>query len=474
MSDKTTQVAVLGGGPAGYAAAFKCADLGLETTLIDLAPNPGGVCLYRGCIPSKALLHVSKLINEAAEAGNWGIGFNKPEIDLDKLRAWKDSVIEQLTGGLGMLRKGRGVDHVQGRGTLKDANTIEVALSDGGAASITAEHIIVAVGSHPTQIPGISIDSERVLDSTSGLDLPAIPGSLLVIGGGYIGLELGSVYASLGSEVSVVEMTDGLLPGADRDLVKVLQGRLGKMFKNIMFNTRVTKVEEASSGLEVHFDGETDETIQKYDYILVAVGRRPNSQDLGLENAGIAVNDRGFVTVDAQRRTNVPNIFAVGDIAGEPMLAHKGSHEGIVAAEVIAGERVAFEAEAIPAVVFTDPELAWCGLTETEAAAAGREVNVTKFPWAASGRAISIDRPDGLTKILFDPETERVLGVGICGAGAGEMIAEGVLAVEMAALATDLKLSIHPHPTLSETIMEAAEMVGGASTHIYRPKKKQH
>ena len=474
MSEKTTQVAVLGGGPAGYAAAFKCADLGLETTLIDLAPNPGGVCLYRGCIPSKALLHVSKLINEAAEAGNWGISFNKPEIDLDKLRAWMDSVIEQLTGGLGMLRNSRGIDHVQGRGTLKDANTIEVALGDGGTASITAEHIIVAVGSHPTPIPDISIDSERVLDSTSGLELPVIPGSLLVIGGGYIGLELGSVYASLGSEVSVVEMTDGLLPGADRDLVKVLQGRLSKMFKNIMFNTRVTKVEEAASGLEVHFDGETDETTQKYDYILVAVGRRPNSQDLGLENAGIEIDDRGFVTVDAQRRTNVPNIFAVGDIAGEPMLAHKGSHEGLVAAEVIAGERVAFEAEAIPAVVFTDPELAWCGLTETEAEAAGRKVNVTKFPWAASGRAISIDRPDGLTKILFDPETERVLGVGICGAGAGEMIAEGVLAVEMAALATDLKLSIHPHPTLSETVMEAAEMIGGASTHIYRPKKKQH
>ncbi len=474
MSEKTTQVAVLGGGPAGYAAAFKCADLGLQTTLIDLAPNPGGVCLYRGCIPSKALLHVSRLINEAGEAGNWGISFNKPEIDLDKLRAWKNRVIEQLTGGLGILRNSRGIDHVQGRGTLKDANTIEVALGNGGTASITAEHIIVAAGSHPARVPDISADSERVLNSTSGLELPVIPGSLLVIGGGYIGLELGSVYASLGSEVSVVEMTDGLLPGADRDLVKVLQGRLAKEFKNIMLNTRVTRVEETASGLELHFDGETDETPQQYDYILVAVGRRPNSRDLGLENAGIAVDDCGFVTVDAQRRTNVPNIFAVGDIAGEPMLAHKGSHEGMVAAEVIAGERVAFEAKAIPAVVFTDPELAWCGLTETEAAAAGRQVNVTKFPWAASGRAISIGRPDGLTKILFDPETERVLGVGICGVGAGEMIAEGVLAVEMAALATDLKLSFHPHPTLSETVMEAAEMVGGASTHIYRPKKKQH
>jgi len=473
MADKkTTQVAVLGGGPAGYAAAFKCADLELQTTLIDMAPNPGGVCLYRGCIPSKALLHISKLINEAAEANRWGVTFAKPEIDLDKLRAWKESVVQKLTGGLGMLSNSRGVDHVQGRGTLVDANTIEVALTDGGTTTVRADHIIVAAGSHPTRIPGISIDSPRVLDSTSALELPEIPKSLLVVGGGYIGLELGSVYASLGSDVSVVEMTSGLLPGADRDLVKVLAQRLRSAFKEIMFNTKVTKVEEVADGLQVHLEGETDTPTKTYDMILVAVGRRPNSRDLGLENAGVTVNDRGFVEVDAQLRTHVQNIFAIGDLAGEPMLAHKGSHEGLVAAEVIAGHRVEFQAAAIPAVVFTDPELAWCGLTETEAKAQGRKVNITRFPWAASGRAISIDRPDGLTKILFDPEDERVLGVGICGAGAGEMIAEGVLAVEMAALATDLRLSIHPHPTLSETVMEAAELVEGASTHVYRPKKK--
>lgn len=470
---KTTDVAVIGGGPGGYAAAFRAADLGMDVTLIDNEENPGGVCLYRGCIPSKALLHVARLIQEADHAADWGVRFAKPTIQLTKLRRWKEGVVDKMTGGLGQLVKHRGLNYIKGRARLADNHKLVIQANDGSGRKLTAGHIILATGSQPTRIPGLSIESPRVLDSTSALDLPKIPKSLLVIGGGYIGLEMGSVYASLGTNVTVVEMTAGLLPGVDRDLVGILEKRLRGSFRNILLNTKVTSLKEATEGIHVTLEGkEIDRRRQKFDSVLIAVGRRPNSEGLGLENTNVDIDKSGIITTDEQQCTGEPNIFAIGDVAGEPMLAHKGSHEGMVAAEVIAGKKVAFEPHAIPAVVFTDPEIAWCGLTETEAARDGRSIQISKFPWGASGRATCIDRPDGVTKLIFDPDSTRLLGMGMCGAGAGELIAEGVLAVEMAALATDIKLSIHPHPTLSETIMESAELFFGASTHIYRPRKK--
>ena len=472
-----TQLVVIGGGPGGYAAAFYAADHGMQVTLVDEEKVPGGVCLFRGCIPSKALLHVAKVASEAKHAANWGLTYSDPKIDLAKLRAFKDGVVTKLTGGLGQLSKQRKVTYVQGRATFVDANTISVALpgNSGGAETITFQHAIIATGSHPTKIPGLSIDSPRVMDSTAALDLPDIPGSLLVVGGGYIGLELGSVYAALGSKVTVVEMTDGLLPGADRDLVTYLSRQLERTLHKILLKTRVTGMKDAGKGVEVQMEAEglaDDQKKQVFDRVLVSIGRRPNSNVPGLEKTGVKVTERGFIGVDAALRTNVPNIFAIGDVVGEPMLAHKASHEARVAVDAIAGRKVAFEPQAIPAVVFTDPEVAWCGLTENEAKKQGRKVEIAKFPWAALGRALAIDRPEGMTKLVIDPETERVLGVGVVGAGAGELIAEGVVAVEMAALASDLALSIHPHPTMSETLMEAAEVFFGHSTHVHRPKKK--
>ncbi len=467
------RVVVIGGGPGGYAAAFKAADLGLEVTLIDEGENPGGVCLYRGCIPSKALLHAAKLINETHEAGEMGITFTEPEIDLTRMRAWKESVVKRLTGGLGQLTKARNIRYLRGTAAFTDSTTLAVDLVDGEEQIVTFDNAIIAAGSSATRIPGLWIDSPRMIDSTGALEIPDIPGSMLVIGGGYIGLEMGTVYASLGTRVSVVEMLSGILPGADRDLADVLKKRLDKLFHEIMLETSVTGLKETDDGIEVTFEGENvTEKTQLFDKVLMCVGRKPNSANLGLDKASVQVGMRGFITTDQQCRTNIPHIFAIGDIAGEPMLAHKASHEGMVAAEAIAGEKVAFEPHAIPGVVFTDPELAWCGLTEAEAARRDMEVKVVRFPWAASGRATTLARNDGITKLLIDPRTERILGVGICGYGAGEMISEGVLAVEMAALASDLKLSIHPHPTLSETVMEAAESFYGSSTHLYRPPKK--
>lgn len=467
-SRETTQVAVIGGGPGGYAAAFAAADLGLNVTLIDEAPRPGGVCLYRGCIPSKALLHAAEVISEARRAASFGVEFGPPKIDLEKLRSWKNQVIEKLTGGLGQLTKDRGITYLQGRATFTSGTSLSVALSEGGSLQLDFEHAILATGSHPIKLP-IVPDSPRVMDSTKALELEEIPESLLVVGGGYIGLELATVYSALGSKVSVVEMTDGLLPGADRDLVRPLTARMKRELHQLMLSTRVVEMEDTGTKVRVRFEGAgADPEEQEFDRVLVAVGRRPNSQGLGLENTRVEVTERGFVKVDAQRRTAEPTIFAIGDVAGEPMLAHKASHEAKVAAEVIAGKRVAFEPRAIPAVVFTDPEVAWCGLTESQANAEGRAVKVVRFPWGASGRATTLDRSDGVTKLIVDPETEHVLGVGIAGPGAGELIAEGVLAVEMAALAADVMLSIHPHPTLSETVMEAAESVYGQSTHFYR------
>jgi dihydrolipoamide dehydrogenase len=473
MSDTpNVHIAVVGGGPGGYAAAFLAADLGMTVTLIDPELNPGGVCLYRGCIPSKALLHVAKLIEESQQAKNWGIEFGEPRIDLSRLRSWKESVVSKLTGGLGQLSKQRHVQYLQGRAGFENSNTLRVTKSAGGEETLSFERIILATGSRPAIVPSLKLDSPRMMDSTGALNLEDIPGALLVVGGGYIGLELGSVYAALGTRVTVVEMLPGLLPGADRDLVVPLQKRLSKMFEAILLNTTVVSIKEEADGLRATFEGpEVKEREKVFDRVLVSVGRRPNSEIPGLEKTQVQVGQRGFIQVNHQLQTDDPSICAIGDVVGEPMLAHKASHEGRVAVEAIAGHKVAFEPNAIPAVVFTDPEVAWCGLTETQAQKENREIKVSKFPWGASGRAITLDRPEGLTKLIIDPQSERVLGVGIVGAGAGELIAEGVLAIEMAALAGDVALSIHPHPTLSETVMESAEVFFGTSTHVYRPKR---
>ena len=464
-------IAVIGAGPGGYAAAFLAADLGMNVTLIDKEKNPGGVCLYRGCIPSKALLHVAKLINETHEAKEWGIEFSEPKIDLDKLRSWKTSVVSKLTGGLGQLSKQRKINYVQGTASFVNSLTLKIQ-KENGEENLSFDKIIVATGSRIVTIPALEINSSRILNSSSALDLPVIPKSLLVVGGGYIGLELGSVYSALGTKVSVVEMMPGLLPGADRDLVIHLSKRLEKSFDKIMLESKVVEMKEASDGLLVKIQNKSGEIAeQKYDYVLMSIGRKPDTAGLGLENTKVKVNQRGWINVNEQLRTDDQNIYAVGDIVGEPMLAHKASHEGRVAVEAIAGHKVAFEPKAIPAVVFTDPEIAWAGLTEIQAREKEIKYEVAKFPWSASGRATTLGRMDGVTKILVEPDTQRILGIGICGPGAGELIAEGVLAIEMGANLTDLKLTIHPHPTLSETIMEAAEVFFGQSTHLYRPKR---
>jgi dihydrolipoamide dehydrogenase len=467
----STHLVVVGAGPGGYAAAFLAADLGLTTTLVDPEVNPGGVCVYRGCIPSKALLHVAKVLEEARRAEAWGVTFGEPRIDLAKLRRFKDTTVKRLTSGTGQLVKYRKVRYLEGLAELVDAHTLRVKLASGGEEQIAFEHAILATGSRSAIPASLKVADPRVMDSTAALDLPDVPKSLLVVGGGYIGLELGTVYATLGSAVTVVEMTGGLLPGADRDLVDVLAKRVNQTMKAVLLDTRVVKLEAESKGIRVAFEGPVDPKAQLFDRVLVAVGRVPNSGIPGLDGTRIKVNERGFIVVDEQMRTDEPSIFAIGDVVGEPMLAHKASHEGRAAVEAIAGEHVAFAPRAIPAVVFTDPELAWAGLTETQAQRDGRRVAIAKFPWGASGRAITLDRTDGVTKLLFDPETERILGVGLVGPGAGELIAEGVLAIEMGANATDLRLSIHPHPTLTETIMESAEVFFGQATHVYRPKR---
>lgn len=467
----STSLAVIGAGPGGYAAAFLAADIGADVTLIDPASNPGGVCLYRGCIPSKALLHIAKVITEAREAESWGVSFGKPTIAPDKIREWKNNVVESLTGGLGQLCRQRKVNFVQGTARFIDNHTLEITKTDSTTESLRFEHAIIATGSRPATVPTLSIDSPRVLDSSGALELDDIPKSLLVVGGGYIGLELGSVYATLGSKVSVVEMTPSLLPGADKDMVRILHKRLEPLFESIMLETTVTGMTEQKSGIKVSVSGKDGEKEIRFDKVLVSVGRQPNSGGLGLENTDVVVTDRGFIEVDTSRRTHEPSIFAIGDVVGEPMLAHKASHEGRVAAEVIAGRDVVFEPRAIPAVVFTDPEIAWCGLTEQEAQTLNRDVKISRFPWAASGRAKTLGRNDGVTKILADSSDDRVLGVGIVGPGAGELIAEAVLAIEMGATVKDIGLTIHPHPTLSETIMESAEVYFGESSHLYRPKQ---
>jgi dihydrolipoamide dehydrogenase len=472
MADTSNlHIAVVGAGPGGYAAAFLAADLGMKVTLIDPELNPGGVCLYRGCIPSKALLHVANLMEESRQAKNWGIDYGAPKIDLARLRSWKEGVVKKLTGGLGVLSKQRKVEYIQGQAGFENSTTVRVTRA-GPETSLNFDRIVIATGSRPAIIPSLQLDSPRLMDSTAALDVNDVPSTLLVVGGGYIGLELGTVYAALGARVSLVEMLPGLLPGVDRDLVLPLHKRVEKIFEAILLNTTVASLKEESGGIRVTLDGpQVPEGEQVFDKVLVSVGRKANSEIPGLEKTQVQVDRRGFIPVNKQLRTDDPSIYAIGDVVGEPMLAHKASHQGRTAVEAIAGHNVAFEPSAIPAVVFTDPEIAWCGLTETQAQKENREIKVARFPWGASGRAMTLDRPEGITKLIFDPHTERVLGMGIVGAGAGELIAEGVLAVEMAAVAKDVALSIHPHPTLSETVMESAEVFFGTSTHVYRPKR---
>ncbi|MDF0664668.1 MAG: dihydrolipoyl dehydrogenase [Nitrospira sp.] len=470
MAGSQYDVAVIGAGPGGYTAAFHAADIGLRTALIDQEPQLGGVCLLRGCIPSKALLHAAKLVTDAADGEAWGIRFEKPRIELATLRDRTRSVIGKLTKGVRTLANSRKVDVFQARATFTNPTTLTLSGSDG-TRTLSCSHTILATGSRPVVPNSLKLDDPRVMDSTSALDLPDVPGRLLVVGGGYIGLELGTVYEALGSEVTVVEMLPRLLTGADPDLVRPLQQRLQRRFKAIKLDTKVASLEVREDGIAATLEGPEGTNLEVFDRVLVAVGRKANTEQLGLEHTKVAVSEKGFVQVDRQLRTAEPTVFAIGDVIGEPMLAHKATHEGLVAARVIAGKEATFDPAAIPAVVFTDPEIAWCGLTEEAAKAAGQAVKVTRFPWAASGRATTVGRNDGLTKLVCDPESGRILGVGLCGVGAGELIAEGVLAVEMGAVAEDLAASIHPHPTLSETVMEAAELFHGRTTHFYPSKR---
>ncbi len=470
-----SQVVVLGGGPGGYAAAFLAADLGLEVTLVEADPRLGGTCLLRGCIPSKALLHVAKVVTEAEEMADWGVEFSKPKIHIDKVRARKEHVIETLSGGLAQLAGRRKVKRIHARGIFVDSTTLELEGGDPEtyeSTRLTFDHCVLATGSVPAMPKAFDIGSPRVMDSTGALALEDIPETLLVVGGGYIGLEMGTVYAELGSAVSVVELTDGLLPGADRDLVKPLEKRVRDRFVGVHLGTKVVGLKDIGNAVEVELEGPELTGKQKFDRVLISIGRRPVSNGLGLENTKVVINERGFVEVDHQQRTADPAILAIGDVVGDPMLAHKASAEGKVAAEVLAGEPAAFDAQAIPAVVFTDPEIAWAGLTADEAKAAGRKVTVAQYPWQASGRAIANGRTDGLTKWIIDPETDRVLGCGIVGAGAGELIAEAVLAIEMGCHMRDVAESIHPHPTMSETVAFAGEVYLGTATEVYRPKRK--
>ena len=470
-ADYDFDVLVLGAGPGGYTAAFRAADLGLKVALIERYSTLGGVCLNVGCIPSKALLHAANVIDEAAAMADHGVVFGSPEIDLDKLRGWKEKVVGALTGGLASMSKQRGVSVIQGRGMFSEAHEMTIETVDG-SQTVSFARAIIAAGSQAFKLPGLPWDDPRVMDSTDALELQDVPERLLVIGGGIIGLEMASVYQGLGSEVTVVELTGQLMPGTDKDLVRPLQNRIKTRYAGIFVNTRVTSVEPSDDGLHVSFEGSKVPENTVFDRVLVSTGRTPNGNLLGAETAGIEVTDRGFIPVDKQMRTNVPHIFAIGDIVGQPMLAHKATHEAKVAAEVCAGMKSAFEARVIPSVAYTDPEIAWAGLTETEAKEQGIDYKLGKFPWAASGRAMGIGRTEGSTKLLFDPETHRVIGAGIVGPHAGDLIAECVLAIEMGCEAGDIGLSIHPHPTLSETVAMSAEVFEGTVTDLYIPRRK--
>lgn len=472
--DVHAEVVVLGSGPGGYTAAFRAADLGKRVVLIEKNPTLGGVCLNVGCIPSKALLHVAKVITDAEDMGAHGISFAKPKIDLDELRSFKDSVVGQLTGGLTGLAKARKVTTVKGAGTFTGPNMIEV-IEDGKVTTVSFDQCIIAAGSEPVHLPFLPHDDERVIDSTGALELKDVPKRMLVLGGGIIGLEMACVYDALGSKVTIVELMDQIIPGADKDIVKPLHNRIKGRYENILLKTKVTAMEAQKEGLKVTFEDSNGEvTTDTFDKVLVAVGRKPNGKKIDADKAGVAVDERGFIAVDSQQRTGVPHIFAIGDLVGQPMLAHKAVHEGKVAAEVCAGHKRHFDAKLIPSVAYTDPEVAWCGVTETEAKAKGIPYEKGVFPWAASGKALSNGRSEGMTKLLFNPEDQRVIGGCIVGVHAGDLIAEVGLAIEMGADAVDLGHTIHAHPTLSETVNFAAEMFEGTITDLMPPKKKKH
>ncbi len=474
-----TQLVVIGGGPGGYAAAFLAADEGLDVVLVEAEGRLGGTCLLRGCIPSKALLHVARVVSEAEEMeADWGVSFGKPQFEIDKLRARKEKVIDTLSGGLGQLAKRRKVTVVKAHAKFADANTVVLEGEDDSipdGREIKFEHAIIATGSVPAMPGAFDIGSDRVMDSTGALQLADIPETMLVIGGGYIGLEMGTVYANLGTKVSVVELQEGLLMGADRDLVRPLQKRLTSLFEDRIFlNTKVGGVNKSGDQIEVSFEGPGKFGVEKYDRVLVSVGRRPSTQNLGLENLNVQTDQRGFIVHDESLQTGEPNIFVIGDAAGEPMLAHKANHEGRHAVEVLLGNATIFDRRAIPAVVFTDPEIAWSGITAEEAKRDGVNHEVVSYPWAASGRAQALGRTEGLTKWIVDPETERILGCGVVGPGAGELIAEATLAIEMGCTVGDVTETIHAHPTLGETLMNAGEVFYGTATEIYKPKRKAH
>lgn len=463
-------VVVLGAGPGGYAAAFRAADLGKSVILIDKDETLGGVCLNRGCIPSKALLHLARVKSESAEVKSFGLTFPEPEWDLEAVKQWKNErVVGRLTKGISALAKARKVQVVTGSGVFKTPNSIEVSQSDG-TVEVTFDDAIIAVGSHPTKIPGFPEDP-RIMDSTSALDLDGVPENLLIIGGGYIGLEMGTIYSALGSQVTVVEFMPNLLPGADADVVKPLEKRLKKDFASIQTGTKVLGIEPHENYLEVTIEGKSGKETLQVDKVLVAVGRRPNTFGSGFEEIGLDIDDRGFIKVNEKRQTNIPHLYAIGDITGDPMLAHKATHEGKVAAEVICGEPAAFDVSIIPAVIFTDPEIAWAGLTETQAKEQGIEYDKGVFPWSASGRALALGRTEGFSKALFDKETGKLIGMSIVGTNAGDLIAEAVLAMEMGADAEDIALMIHPHPSLSESVGNAAEIVAGSITDLFAPQK---
>ena len=463
---------VLGAGPGGYTAAFRAADLGMDVVLIERWPVLGGVCLNVGCIPSKALLHAAKVVDEADEMKAHGISFGKPEVDIDALRGWKDGVVSKLVGGLSGLAKARKVRVIHGNAKFDGSNAIRVTAEDGTVQTVSFDKAVIAAGSEPVELPFIPHDDPRVMDSTGALELAEVPKRMLVLGGGIIGLEMATVYEALGAQITVVELMDGLMAGADPDLVKPWQKRMAPKFENIFLKTKVTNVTAMDTGLKVDFEGPDGTFTDVFDRILVSVGRIPNGKKINAEAAGVTVDDRGFIAVDKQMRTNVPSVFAIGDIVGQPMLAHKAVHEGKVAAEVAAGHKSAFDAKVIPSVAYTDPEVAWVGLTETEAKKQGKKVGKGVFPWAASGRSLANGRDEGITKVIFDPDTNRILGAGIVGSSAGDLIAEAVLAIEMGADAEDIALSIHPHPTLSETVAMATEMFDGTITDLMPPKRK--
>ena len=472
-SDLEAEVLVLGAGPGGYSAAFRAADLGKKVVIVDGRERLGGVCLNIGCIPSKALLHAARVIAETREMGEHGLRFAAPEIDLDALRDWKDGVVERLTGGLGGLARQRKVTTVRGTGRFLSPTQLEVAVADGSTQLVGFQQAIIACGSEPVSLPFIPSDDPRVIDSEGALELTDVPARLLVLGGGIIGLEMATVYAELGSAITVVELLDQLIPGADKDLVAPLQKTIAKRYDNIFLKTKVTGVEATPEGLRVSMEGDKAPSSDVFDKVLVAVGRKPSGKLVGAEAAGVIVDERGFIPVDKQLRTNVGHIFAIGDVVGQPMLAHKAVHEGHVAAEAAAGRRSYFDARVIPSVAYTDPEVAWVGATENEAKAAGVKYGKGTFPWAASGRALSLGRGEGMTKLLFDESTERIIGAGMVGPNAGELVAEATLAIEMGADAADIGLTVHPHPTLSETVGMSAEAFEGVITDLYLPRKRK-